>query len=641
MTALKVTPAHWARILDVALIVSAVGLLYGQTLNVPFYLDDQWAIVEKYLLRDLPATVGQLLSQRGLTNLTFALNYRLTEWALPPLHLVNIALHAGCGVLVWLLLRRFFGDGRWLPLLGALLFVAHPLQTQAVTYLVQRATLLGGFFFLLAVLCYLRARQALAAGATRGSAVYLRPYLGAVAAGACAVLSKENTATLPLVLLALERLLPVPERPSWRRTLLDCLPFCVAPLLVGLLTFSEVVAAGGSPVLHSSLASLQHNSPLNYLVTEFSVIWVYLRLFVWPCGQALEHGYPVVAELFDLQNLLALTGLLVLWWGVWRSRRRYPLIAFGVVWFFLALAVESSVIPLDPLFEHRLYLPMLGLVLVVLGWLSVLMGKKPGLVAPLGVLMLMACIPLTWRRNALWSDPIALYEDNLRRLPYSERAGEALATLYADVGRFDEENRLLVRMRQIFPQNQVMLANLAKSYAERNRVQEALALLEEGMQRQPQIADYYETAAAIASFHKEHARAVAYLEQGLLVPGIARERLLNDLGVIYSEAGDAVSAERAFRESLAVKPDNAISWLNLGKEYYARQRWQEALTVLLRAQDLAPGNPETIEGLVRSALLGGNMEVARWAMGKLQYADPQAWRRLRGDFVGQTPPTRQ
>ena len=124
------------------LLATLCVLLYGHTLDVPFYLDDYGNLDENFLLRDLPATATQIFSRRGLTNLTFALNYRLSGWSLPPLHLANIALHAGCGFLVWLLLRQLLG-GRWLPLLGALLFVAHPLQTQAVTYLVQRSTVLA------------------------------------------------------------------------------------------------------------------------------------------------------------------------------------------------------------------------------------------------------------------------------------------------------------------------------------------------------------------------------------------------------------------------------------------------------------------------------------------------------------------
>lgn len=615
-------------------ILVTVAVLYGHTLHAPFYLDDQWAIIDKHSLRDLAATLKGVLGQRGLTNLTLALNLRFSGLSLPALHLTNIALHAGCGLLVWRLLRRLL-SGPWLPLLGALLFVAHPLQTQAVTYLIQRAAVLGAFFFLLALLCHLRARDALAAGASRSTPAFLRPYCGALLAGACAVLAKENTATLPLLLFAHDRLFPQAGARSWRQELSVYLPFCVAPLFMGGAMLAAVAKAGGSSILFVPLASTEHNSPLNYLVTQFSVIGVYLRLLFFPVGQALEHNYPVAVELFTLQNLGGLAALLAVAWGTWRVRRQQPLLAFGVVWFFLGLLVESSVIPLDPLFEHRLYLPMPGFLLVLLAGLPALLGERRT-VALLGVALLV-CAPLTWRRNALWNDPVALYEDNLRHVPGSERAGETLATFYGKVGRYDEERRLLEQTHRTYPRNPIIRVNLAKVYAEENRWQEAYALLEEGIRLQPAVADYYETAAAMADRQGDRRRAADYLQRGLAAPGADLERLWNDLGVHYSEEGDALQAEEAFRNSLRANPDSAATHLNLGKEYYVRQRWSEALAALRRAQQLDPGNAEALEGMGRCALQVGDLETARWAAGKLRHADRQGWERLQIEIAKALP----
>lgn len=103
------------RILAATLLLATVALLYVHTLHAPFYLDDPGALAENYRLRDLSATLTQFFSQRGLTNLTFALNFHFTGWDLPPLHLTNIALHALCGILVWLLLRQLI-PGHWLRL---------------------------------------------------------------------------------------------------------------------------------------------------------------------------------------------------------------------------------------------------------------------------------------------------------------------------------------------------------------------------------------------------------------------------------------------------------------------------------------------------------------------------------------------
>lgn len=620
--------------LAVAAILLAVAVLYGHTLRAPFYLDDQWAIIDKYLLRDLQAAVRNLFGQRGLTDLSLALNYRLSKLSLPSLHLTNIALHAGCGLLVWLLLNRLLASF-WLSLLGTLLYVCHPLQTQAVTYLVQRATVLGAFFFLLAFLLYLRARDALSAGCSRRSPAFFLPYLAALMAGACAVLSKENTATLPLVLVAYDYLVPLKVKRSRQQIICDYLPFFVAPLMAGCSMLVKVSAAGGNAALFVPLASLEHNSPVNYLVTQFSVIWVYLRLLVFPYGQALEHDYPVVSELLTMQNALALAGLLLLCRVVWSMRRSRPLLAFGVAWFFLGLAVESSVIPLDPLFEHRLYLPMFGFVLVLLDGLPALWGEKWTKVFL--VVSLLVCAVLTWQRNALWNDPVALYEDNLKHVPGSERASETLAAYYGRVGRFPEERQMLEATAARFPGNPIVAINLAKVNAEEGRWVEAFALLDDRIERMPDHAAYYETAAEFAKKLGDVPRAIAYLQRGLSAKGADTTRLLNDLGVLYSELGNSVLAEKFLRDSLAINEDNPVAYLNLGKEYYLQGRLPEAKASLWRAQELEPGNPETLEGLGLVTLKLGDLATARWAADKLENIDHQSWLRLQAALAGARP----
>lgn len=613
----------------VGVIVLAVALLYGHTLSVPLYLDDTRGLVENFRLRDLPATVAHLFSQRGLTNLTFALNYRLTGWSLGPLHLVNILLHAGCGMLVWRLLLRMLG-GRVLPLCGALLFIAHPLQTQGVTYLIQRATVLGAFFFLLAFFLYLRAREALATGRTRSSAAYLGPYLGAVAAGACAVLAKENTVTLPLVLFVWDRLFPLPAQRNWRRTLLELLPFCVVPFLLGAGVLWSLAQGDSARTFVYPIASLQHNSPLHYLVTQFSVIWIYLRLLILPYGQALEHNIPIVAELVTLHSSIALAGLLVLGWGAWRLRRRLPLVAFGVAWFFLALAVESSILPLDPLFEHRLYLPIFGFVLVLLAGAPALLGKR-WTWGVLGVALAVGA-PLSWQRNALWSDPIAFYEGNMRVAPDSERAGKALATLYEEAGRQPESLRLLESTVKKYPNSYFLYGSLANHYAALGQGERALALLETGMANKPDYAALYEAAAIISKeYGRDMQRAIAYLRRGLAEVGVQKGRLLNTLGLYYSEVGNPRAAEQAFRASLTLPAgavDRANTYLNLAREYYYQERWQEVFTTLQQVLQLNPGDPQALERLGEMALKLDDRGTARGVAKKLERIDPAAWQRL-------------
>ena len=532
------------RFLPAALIVLGAVLLYAHTIQAPFYLDDVPALVDNPRLRDLGAAFRDIFGQRGLTCLTFALNYSLTGWELPPLHAVNIALHAGCGLLVWQLLRRLLGGCRWLPLLGALLFIAHPLQTQAVTYLVQRATTLGTFLFLLAFLLYLRARDQLTAGLALSSPAFLRPYLGALLAGAGAVLAKENTVTLPLVLLAYDRLFPRPEAANRKANNLTSLPFFAVPLAVAAAVLLVPLLRGGVQIRGQDLHAFRWDDALHYLFTQFTVIWVYLRMLVLPGDQALIHNYPLADTLLSGSSLLGLGGLLALAWLGWHLRRRRPLAALGIAWFFLGLAVESSIIPLDPMFEHRLYLPMFGFLLAFLDGMAALAGEKT--TTMLCTVAVLLCLPLTWQRNALWSEPIAFFQDNLRvlqehgRIPTAEAPGGSdlrydLGLALAKAGRLDEAMEKFRQVLAANPGHQDARVSLGIALALGHRYDEAIVEYEAVLRANPGhfLAHYHRgnsllqkgrTAEAIA----EYSRAVELNPES----ADARNRLNLALGIM-------------------------------------------------------------------------------------------------------------
>lgn len=604
------------------LILAAAFLLYEPALHAPFYLDDHNAIIDHYLLRDLSASLGHIISPRGISTLSFAINYRLSGFSLPPLHLTNIAIHAGSGCLVFLLLRHWFAQ-RWIPLLGALLFIAHPLQTQAVTYLVQRAASLATCFFLLAVLLHLRARNALAAGHGRRSRSFLFPHIAAAIVFFLALLSKQNTVTLPLLLIVHDRLFPQNIVRSRREAVCDYLLYAIVLILFGIM---ELFAVQRVEVLHAPLASLHGNDPLHYLVTQFSVIWVYLRLLLFPYGQALEHNYPIVTRLLAVQNLLALTGLLVVAGLAWRLRCRRPLFSFGVAWFFLGLAVESSIIPLDPLFEHRLYLPMFGFLLVVLDLLTIRLAPRYG--QPLLIGAIVVCAVLTWQRNQLWNDPIAFYEENQKRAPDSERVCLILANLYKEAGRSADARRQFERLRRIVPpgSNPYHL-EIILFYAEQGEDQQALTLVEEGVRLRPQDPETYKTGALYWRKRQQPQMAKEFLQRGLAAN--PQSGKMHDLiGEHALDSGDMSLAEQAFRACISSGEQTSSTHRNLAEVLYNQGRMHEALEQLKIALAMAPGRPDVYEGLGRVAVARGDQTMTNWAREKLARIDRESWRRL-------------
>lgn len=623
----SISPFREALLVVLGMAVTVL-LLYGHTLHVPFYLDDFGFIIENDLLRDLPETLRRVFSQRGLTKLSFAFNYRINGWSLPLLHLTNIVLHICCGWLVWLLLRHF-SHGRGLPLFGAFLFLVHPLQTQAITYLSQRSTLLATFFLLVAFHCHLRARVALLAGENRRSPGYLRPYLGAVFAGMCALLSKEHTATFPLLLLVYDQLFPLSVPRSRQQAIFDYLPFFVAPAFLGAAILQRLLTSAEMTSQSSVLISLAHNSPLNYLVTQFSVLWVYLRLWFLPYGQMLEHDYPVVGEIVTLQSGVACAAWLVFIWLLWRLRKKSPLLVFGGAWFLLGLLVESSVIPLDPLFEHRLYLPLFGCVLALLeGLRGVSTGRWQPVVA---VVVLLSLGFLTWQRNALWADPVAFYEENLQMAPRSERAAMALMLLYKDAGRFEDAERVAKGLLTVNPRFVVASQELAGLLARRGAGAEALAVVETALSLSPSDPELFSAGAKVWMALGESQSAVTYLQRGVTVaPQQAKIHSL--LGALYFELGELTLAEAAYRDSLRLNSLTAGNHKNLAKVLYEQGRRIEALDELRIALSLSPGSPDILEGMGYCALALGDLKTAKEAADKLRYSDPMAWRELQAAY---------
>ncbi|KAB2965501.1 MAG: hypothetical protein F9K18_06500, partial [Thermoanaerobaculia bacterium] len=362
-------------------------LPYLGTFAVPFVFDDLPNLVENPLIRDVSlffsparaASVGASPVQlagyrtRWLAMLTFALNYRIGGLEVAGYHAVNLAIHLLAGLLLFRLVHRTLalprfdrsalrGRERLVAFFSAALFLAHPLQTQAVTYVVQRMASLAALLCLLALVAWLEARTA------------ARPlrrwtfYLLSLAALLGAMASKQSAATFPLVLLLFDLLfLDGSPRRRWLGLLPPLATMAVVPV-----TLLGSGASAGSLLGNADTAARAGSAlaRLDYLATQGPVLVTYLRLLVWPAGQNLDwdvpvyRGFahaPVLLSFLLLATLAALAGVLIS-----RSRRgadpAWGWAGFGVLWFFLALAVESSLVPIqDLLVEHRLYLPSAGL----------------------------------------------------------------------------------------------------------------------------------------------------------------------------------------------------------------------------------------------------------------------------------------
>lgn len=602
-------------------IAVVIAVIYGGTLKAPWYFDDIPNIVENRFVRDVNLPLWSILrAPRGLTLWTFALNYRFGGLELPGYHLVNISIHLLTSLLVFFILLRLLAGRRLPALAGALLFAAHPLQTQAITYIVQRMTCLSGLFFFLAIALFLQARTVRARGALFFSPRHLLCYGGALLAGSLAVGIKQNAATLPLVMALLLWLHPADETEvaeTWRTRFLYLLPFFLAPLALALQQLLLPIFAGKQLADLGgiqTLSALRRPTPLQYLFTEFSVLWLYLRLFVLPLGQAFEYNYPMVEQLWTLRNLLALSGLLGLVGIAWRLRRQRPLITLGIFWFFLTLAVESSIIPLDAVFEHRMYVPLFGLVLILLDLFMRLpqprwqWGVLCALLLPLGL--------LAWQRNQLWNDAIAFCEDNLRRVPSSERVNVSLAYRYIDAGRTVEAEQLLKRALEINPDFEIAYVNLSKIYGDRGDYAKAKELLTSAANRFPQSVAFLVNLGTVLDMMNEPAQAESVLRHALAIDPYANVYL--NLGVLCARQGRWEEAIAFYRQSQRLFPENPLVYYNAGVAFYELKRYAEARDQYRRAYQRNPGDADVLYNLAVVSLDLGDRQTAEALLAALR-----------------------
>ncbi len=600
-------------------------ITYAHTLKAPWYMDDLRAIVENPSVQSLRLALSELFTaSRGIADLTFALNYRFGGTDVVGYHLVNIAIHLITSYLVYLLFKRVFRDRLLLAFGGALIFVAHPLQTQAVTYIVQRMTSLAALFFFMALFLYVRARET---ESTRQKLKWCF-YCGALFSGALAVMVKQNTAVLPVAILLFERYFLAEEQQLSKKELFwQLAPFALVPAWLALTTllppiFSPegIINIGGLP----DLVHLQHSSPLNYLVTEFSVVWIYLRLLLFPVGQALDYDYPIVASIWEVKSLIAFCGIAVLLAGAAILRKRLPYISAAIFWFFLTLMVESTFIPLDPVFEHRLYIPMFGFALLVIAGFA-RPPRRFALVA--GVLMLTALASLTWNRNNLWNDPVAFHEDNLRRAPRSERVHLDLANVYRKQGRLAEAQSLYERALKINPDYVLLHINLSLVYTAQSEHMKAVNILREGLRRNPSHFKLYNNLGVLYNFLAKYEDAVIYLQKGAAFePNNATVQF--NLGMAHDRLGHLDEAIKYYRESIKLNPANPESYFNLGTSLFKQGKDREALHAFLTVSRLNPAHPGSLFNAALIYLKLKDLASANNMVKKLQKLDPEKAQKL-------------
>jgi len=602
----------WLLVLPLVLAVVA----YARVLGGPFQFDDTVGIEQNVAVKSLATFLREtfwsqaIAGGRPVTNLTFALNYAVGGLETWNFHLTNVAIHLAVSVLVCaftLRVARLAGAARaeWLAVAVAGVFALHPIQSEAVSYIVQRAEVLASGFYLAALLLLLAAERH--GWSWRGAIAWG----GAFTAFAFGLGAKEIALTLPAAYLLLAGAVEgtVEARralTTWRRRLGLIAPFVFLAAIVAARTLR---ALEKSP---SAGFSVPHISPLRYLLTEARVLIVYLRLLAVPIGQNIDWDFPLSRTLADpavlastiVLVLLGATALVLLVRG-----RAHPdeagaaarIGGFGIAWFFLVLSVTSSFVPLaDVVAEHRVYLASWGVFAAVAVALERAVARlsrnRRASAASFGaVLLLWGTLAVALhRRNAVWESREALWRDALAKSPDKPGVRLSLGFAYRVQGRYDEAVAQylagLELARGDAGMEVTLLRNLGAACAHAGRFDAAIAAYRNGLAKDPDDPDLLvNLAAALASKH-EFAAAEPWVRRALAIsPG--HPTGWNTLSAIMLERGDPQSGLDAAERAIALDPDMAVAHFHradasdrLGRGEDACAAWRRAL-----ALGLTPG----------------------------------------------------
>ena len=641
----------------VGLLVVAVCVPYANSFHGPFVFDDVPSIVENQSIRRLGSArilaappEAVTTTGRPVVNLSLAVNYAIGGLAVEGYHVVNLALHLLAALALFALVRRtlllptmsaqFGASATGLALAVAVLWANHPLQTESVTYVVQRAEVIVGLFYLLTLYCFLR-------GATgvHGNAWY------AAAVGSCALgmASKEVMVSAPLMAVLYDRTFITGSfreslRRRWRWWLALAATWALLPFLQQISGHR-----GGSAGFGLGITAWQ------YARTQFGCIIHYLRLAFWPSPLVLDYGSHIAHGAVEVVPyalaVLTLVGVTVAGLAM---RRTW---GFLGAWLFAILAPSSSVVPLTTQTEaeHRMYLPLVAVVaLVVLASYRAIGRLGLGSRWVMAALVAVAAAVLgfgTYQRNKDYQSELVLWDDTVRKCPLNDRAYLTRGSAYYLKGQPDAALKDYDQAIALNSRNAKAYVGRGNVLSDQGRYDEALKDYSNALTLNPGLADAHygrgtifilkgELDAAITEFNRaiEHdpefvqayyQRATVYEAKGDLDAAIDsydqvvrlrpdHAEAYNSRGSDYDHKGQIEAATRDYDRAIALRPDFAEAYSNRCSARDVKGQFGAAIKDCDKAIDLRPnfaeaycnrGNALQSEGQYQAAIKDYNKAI--------------------------------
>jgi tetratricopeptide (TPR) repeat protein len=518
---------------------------------------------------------------RPMMHMIYMFNYHifgLRPWGF---HLVNVLFHSGVSILVFILSLKLLGQS-WPPgptsntlpsFIAAMLFVAHPVHTEAVTWIAGLPDLSFTFFYLLSLYLYIRSAEGLRYG-----------YLFSLVSFSCAILCKEPALTLPIILVAYDYLFRK-EGDRYINRFKRYLPYIA---LAGFYLIVRISALGGfAPRKHYSYLSL---NIYQYIINSLSLLIRYIEKLLFPVNLVFLPVIHPIRSFFETRGVLSLVLTAVLIVLAITASRKNRMAFFGILLFIVPLLPALYFVAIPNLFGERyLYLPSFGFVLLV-SMLLARTANKPRLfvtttAASLAVICLFSIG--TVKRNAVWKDNLVLWSDTSRKYPGDYLAHMNVGSALLEKKRFDEAIEQLRIALSLRPGSYSSYEKLGNALFGVGRTDEAIEQFHIALKLKPDYPEAHYSLGAVYSAKGLTDKAIEQYRIAIkLKPFYARA--YNNLGNDLIKKGSKGEALEQYKTAVELSPDLFEAQENLGATYYESGEIDAAIEHLRRAVQLKP-----------------------------------------------------
>jgi tetratricopeptide (TPR) repeat protein len=506
-----------------------------------------WKFLPNYFTENLISGAGLHSNYwRPLLLFSFSLDYKI--WRLLPFgyHLTNTLLHILNAFLIYYLLFLIF-KRKSVSFFTALLFLLHPLQTEAVTYVSGRGDPLSIFFVLISFIFYIFAKEKKQNRFLILSCLFF----------AFALLAKESTIFFPGLILPYEFLFK--ENEKLKTVFLRISPLF---LIAGLYFILRLTLLNFGQTLNLYGESNIFTQNIRYRIFTFlKILLIYYSLYFAPLNLHMERSTEILTTPFHPQAIISLVILFfILFISIYSLRKNNKILPFGFGLFFISLFPFSNIfVPISGLlYEHWLYFPLVGISLVISYLFLELLPKFSKFLRPISfgflIMFLIFLSARTILRNLDWKDAITFYNQTLK---YTEtaRIHNNLAMAYSDKGDFEKaisHYQRAIEISDIYPQTH---NNLGNAYKEIGQTGKAIEEFEKAIKMDPYFFFAYNNLAGLYVEQKEYDKAINVYQRYLKISPQNLNTLYN-LGVIYYLKKDYDNAVLTFQKILEIQPQN-------------------------------------------------------------------------------------